>query len=249
MNEIIERIYETGMVLGRSGQTHKLHSCIDRKEAEFLSSIIRNDASVTKTLEVGCAYGVSSLVICSALQGRTGASHTIIDPFENAHWDGAGTLTLETEGFRFFELIETASEFALPELLHSGAGRFDMILVDGYHTFDHALLDCVYATGLLRVGGYLAIDDVYFPSVRRVTNFLSNCPCYELCGAVSYDIEPSWKKRLIRGLMSPIRCETWADILSSRLHRRIFDDSYSTMLALKKVSEDNRNWDWHEDRF
>jgi predicted O-methyltransferase YrrM len=249
MNEIIERIYDSGTVTGRSGRTHKLHSCIDRREAEFLSGIIRNDGSVRTTLEVGCAYGVSALVICSALAGRERISHTIIDPFQNTDWDGAGTLNLEAAGFRFFELIEKKSEFALPDLLHSGEGRFDLILVDGWHTFDHTLLDCFYATRLLRVGGYLAIDDVHFPSVRRVVDFLGNYPCYELFGSVSYEIKASWKKRLIRGLVSPVRRQTWGAILSSGLHRRIFDDAYSTMVALRKVAEDSRGWDWHEDLF
>ena len=249
MDEIIQRIYDRGTVIGRSGKTHKLRACIDPREAEFLWSIIRGDASIARTLEVGCAYGLSSLAICSALQGREGASHTIIDPFENTDWDGAGTLNLETAGLRFFELIETKSELALPELLYSFEGRFDLILIDGWHTFDHKLLDCFYATRLLRVGGYLAIDDVYFPAVRRAVDFLSNYPCYEVCGSVSYEIKRSWKKALIRGLMSPVQRETWSAMLSRQLHQRIFDDQYSTMLALRKGTEDRRNWDWHEDRF
>jgi Methyltransferase domain len=67
------------------------------------------------TLEVGCAYGLSSLFICSALQERHGATHTIIDPYQNGY--GVGIRNLEDAGLRFFNLIENKSEFALPKLL------------------------------------------------------------------------------------------------------------------------------------
>ena len=97
MNEIIENIYETKSVAGKSGKIYQLQSAIDRKEGEFLFSIIKNDSTIRNTLEVGCAYGLSSLYICEALRGRTGASHKIIDPFQNIHWDGVGTRNLEED--------------------------------------------------------------------------------------------------------------------------------------------------------
>ncbi len=249
MNEIINRIFATGRVRGRSGEVHELHSAIDRAEGEFLFRLIRGDASIVKTLEVGCAFGLSSLFICSALQGRIGASHTIIDPFQNSQWDGVGILNLEEAGYRCFTLIEKKSELALPQLLEHQEGRFDFIFLDGWHTFDHTLLDCFYATRLLRVGGYLAMDDVCFPSVRRVVDFLSNYPCYEFHGSVDYEIKKSWKKILVRMLLYPMLGKTWLRTLSPRLARRIFADQGSRLVALKKVTDDNRNWDWHDEAF
>jgi predicted O-methyltransferase YrrM len=249
VNENIRKIFETGSVVGRSGKTYELRFAIDREEGEFLVRIIRDDPSVVNTLEVGCAYGLSSLFICSALQGRNGASHTIIDPFQNIAWDGVGIINLEEAGLRFFNLIEIKSEFALPQLLEKLEGQFDFIFIDGWHTFDHTLLDCFYATRLLRVGGCLAIDDVSFPSVRRVVDFLQNYPCYEFYGSVSSKIKRSWKKIFLRILMCPVRRRTWARILSRGLYRRIFEDQDSRMVALKKVTEDNRNWDWHDEAF
>jgi hypothetical protein len=153
---------------------------------------------------------LSSLHICKALQSRTRASHTIIDPFQTTQWDGVGVKHLEEAGIRFFNLVEVKSEFALPRILEQGEGRFDFIFIDGWHTFDHTLLDCFYATRLLRVGGYLAIDDVIFPAVRRVVDFVLNYPCYELFRSLGTDLR---------------------------------------MVVLKKISEDRRNWDWHDDKF
>ena len=106
MNHFIQNIFESGSVVGRSGKTHKLHSAIDQKEGEFLFSIINSDPTICRTLEVGCAYGLSSLYICSATSERPDASHTIIDPFQNTQWDGVGIRNLDEVGFDFYTLIE-----------------------------------------------------------------------------------------------------------------------------------------------
>jgi len=249
MKQIIHKIYEMGTVTGRSGEVHKLHSAIDPREGEFLFNIIDKDPKVLKTLEIGCAYGLSSLHICVATNRRTGASHTIVDPFQNTHWDGVGMKNLEEAGIGFFELVEVKSEFALPRLLEKNEGQFDFVFIDGWHTFDHTLLDCFYATRLLRVGGYLVIDDVHFPSVSRVVYFLKNYPCYEEYGSVSDKLSKSWKKTIARSLMFPIHERAWARILNPSLYRRVFEDLSIRMIALKKITEDSRNWNWHVDAF
>jgi predicted O-methyltransferase YrrM len=249
VNQKIDEIYKVRSVVGRSGNVHRLHSAIDREEGDFLFNIIRSDRSIVNTLEVGCAYGLSSLFICSALQERHGATHTIIDPYQNGYWDGVGIRNLEDAGLRFFNLIENKSEFALPKLLEQGEGQFDFIFIDGWHTFDHTLLDCFYATRLLRVGGHLVIDDVSFPSVRRVVDFLRTYPCYELSGAVSTPIRRSKKEILMQHLMSPLHRRTWAKLLSRSLYRKVFEDDQTSMVALKKTTQDTRNWDWHDENF
>lgn len=249
VNERIHEIYATNRVVGRSGKVHQLQSTIDREEGEFLFRIIDDDPRIVQTLEVGCAYGLSSLFICAALLGRVRASHTIIDPFQNIQWDGVGIKNLEEAGISFFNLIELKSEFALPRLLEEFEGQFDFIFIDGVHTFDHTLLDCFYATRLLRVGGYLALDDVLFPSVRRVIDYLINYPCYKFYGSVDFERIKSWKKTLLRSLVYPIHRRTWGRVLSRNLYRRIFEGYNYRMVALKKVAEDNRNWDWHDDAF
>lgn len=249
MRQLIENIYLTGTVLGRGGEVHKLNSAIDSKEGEFLFNIIHNDPKIMKTLEIGCAYGLSSLHICLALRERNGASHTIIDPFQNIYWDGVGIRNLEEAGIDFFDLIEVKSEFALPRLLEEKEGQFDFIFIDGFHTFDHTLLDCFYASRLLRVGGYLVVDDVSLPSVRRVIDFLKNYPCYEEYDSVSDALRKSWKKIITRSLMSLIHRTTWAKVIQPSLYQKIFDDRATRMVALQKTKEDSRKWDWHDNAF
>jgi predicted O-methyltransferase YrrM len=249
MNDIIQHIYETGTVVGQSGQVHELHSAIDRREGQFLFDLIHDDPQVRQTLEVGCAYGLSSLYICWALQGRSGGFHTIIDPFQNTDWDGVGIRNLEQAGFSAFELVEVKSEFALPRLLEQGKSQFDLVFIDGWHTFDHTLVDCFYATRLLRVGGYLVVDDVSFTSIRRVINFVKNYPCYELYDQVSDRAARSWKKVIAKSLMLPIPRKIWARVLKNNLYHRIFEDQTTRMVALQKIAKDRRSWDWHDDAF
>ena len=249
MNQNIHKIFEAGFVVGQSGKVFPLDYSVDRNEGELIAQIIRDDSNVVRTLEIGCAYGISSLFICSALQGRSGASHTIIDPFQSTQWDGTGIRNLKEAGFDFFNLIEIKSEFALPQLVETGEGQYDFVFIDGWHTFDHTLVDCFYATRLLRVGGYLAIDDVSFPSVRRVVNWLSNYPCYKLYRSVSSKKKKKLRPFLLRSLMYPIHRETWAKALSAKYYQWIFEDQVFDMVALKKVDNDSRNWDWHNDVF
>jgi predicted O-methyltransferase YrrM len=249
MNKFIQRIYETRKVVSRSGEERELQFEVSPEEGEFLFSIIRDDPSINKTLEIGCAYGLSSLYICFSLKERCNVSHTIIDPYQYQHYDGIGIKHLKEAGIDFFNLIEDKSEIALPCLLKKMEGTFDFVFIDGFHTFDHTLLDCFYANRLLRVGGYLAIDDVSWPSIKRAVNFLQNYPCYEIHGAVTIRKLRSWKKTALRALMFPISHEAWAKMLSNRLYWRIFSEKEYSLIALKKISKDERSFNWHNDAF
>lgn len=220
--ERIAAIYQSRTVEGRTG-THTLHSAIDPREGAFLAGIIGSDPNVAYTLEVGCAYGLSSLHICGAIQGRPWAFHQIIDPFQFTQWDGVGMQNLAEAGLerdRDFALIPERSEFALPQLLKQrGDASFDFIFIDGWHTFDHTMVDAFYATRLLRVGGYLVLDDVGLPSVRGVVDRLRRYPCYTQVGEVS--TERPW---------------------SYRMKSRPWQARNVSMVALKKVAEDQRHW-------
>src|SRR5262249_53891072 len=132
----------------------------------------------------GCAYGLSSISICAALHDRDGSHHTILDPFQRTWWKSIGVTNLSRAGLSRFTLIEEKSEFALPSLLSASEGAFDFIFLDGWHTFDHTMLDCFYSARLLRVGGYLVLDDAHWQSVTKVVQCLETYPCFERFGSV-----------------------------------------------------------------
>jgi predicted O-methyltransferase YrrM len=232
-------------VTGKSGASHTVHSAIDGEEERFLEQTIAADPSIRRTLEVGCAYGIASLRICNALRGRARASHTILDPYQTSQWDGAGIRSLEEAGIVFFKLLEERSEYALPNLAENDPESYDLIFIDGWHTLDHTLVDCFYATRLLRTGGYLVVDDILLPPVRRVMDYLSHYPCYRIKGFVSGPENPTFKLRLVHWLGSIFPILKKTGLLHPDLRHRLFGVRTNRMVALQKVGPDNRPWDWY----
>lgn len=240
MHEAVRRVLESGVVTGRTG-SHPLHSSIDAAEAECLARVIAADPAIARTLEVGCAYGVSALVICTATAGRAGAHHTLVDPYQSGEWDGAGVRGLEAAGVTAFTLLEEPSAQALPRLAAGQSGRFDLVFVDGWHTFDQVMLDAFYATRLLRTGGYLAFDDVTLPSVRRVVDYCAACPFFTQVDAVRVPGGPSWKAALLRALVPD---HVTARLLAPARRRRLARGYDESLVVLRKTAEDTRGWDW-----
>lgn len=244
--EVLEATHQARTrVTGKSGRSHEVHSAIDPEEERFLEQIIAADPSVHRTLEVGCAYGIASLRICKAIQSRAGASHVILDPFQHSQWDGAGVRGLEEAGINFFKLLEERSEFALPRLAEEDPESYDLVFIDGWHTFDHTLIDCFYATRLLRVGGYLVVDDMVLPAVRRVVQYLAEYPCYRFHCSLNGPEQPTYRLRLLRWLGSLFSGIRDGGLLHADLQHRLFGSRTTRMVALQKTGPDARNWDWY----
>jgi predicted O-methyltransferase YrrM len=249
MHKVIEKIQQTRTVTGRSGKTHQLRSYHKRLEGLFLYNLVRVDPSVKKTLEIGCAQGLSSLHICAATEGREEAWHTIIDPFQNAHWDGVGIKNLASAGFDAFDLVEKKSEFVMPALAQRDAGQYDLILINGWHTFDHTLVDCFYATLLLRVGGYLILDSVTLESVRRVAHLLHKWPCYEEFASVKPPVPQSVSDSIARVILKLVQSTAWPEMLPARMRKNNSQKHTPKMIAFKKSEPDRRDSDWHDSSF
>jgi len=126
----------------------------------------------------------------------------------------------------------------LPRLAAEQSGTFDLVFIDGFHTFDHTMLDCFYATRLLRVGGYLVLDDTDMQSVGRVLDYVANYPCYERWDDIPYVPKPRVKLAKAIGRVLP----TVAYLLG-RYASDSFREKWS-MVALKKQSHDERDWSW-----
>jgi predicted O-methyltransferase YrrM len=132
-------------------QREYLHSAIDTDEGELLHEVIVSNG-YRKTIEVGCAMGMSTLYICRALAAQDhDGEHIALDPFQSTQWDNKGREHLQEAGFDNVQIIEELSEIALPQFLDDNT-TFDFGLIDGQHTFDHTLLDFFYLNRLVRVG-------------------------------------------------------------------------------------------------
>jgi predicted O-methyltransferase YrrM len=100
-----DEIYRSRVVRDAAGNEHALIGEIDPIGADYLYRLISSDDSITRTLEVGCAFGLSSLHICEALRNRPNASHTIVDPLQHERWHSVGIAQLERVHIDFFDLI------------------------------------------------------------------------------------------------------------------------------------------------
>lgn len=250
--ELLNNIFETNTVADENGNSFPLNSNLDQEEGQFLQKIIKEHEPV-KTIEVGCAYGISSLYICSALQAKKEHQHTIIDPFQSSDWRNIGRNHLKIAGIENFEIIEVPSELALPKLL-SEKKKFDFGFIDGWHTFDHTLIDFFYLNRMINVGGVIVIDDVGLPSVNKFMRYILNYPAYKVIGNVAIDV--SKKRKLFNTLIStPFKL--LAKLFPKKVQTELFgskilhsDDQLkikSSMLAIKKIKEDERPWDWYKD--
>lgn len=239
MSALAEQIINEHVTYDAEGNQIPGSSFVAMEEGRALRDLIQQDRTVKQTLEIGCAQGVSSLFICGALGDR--GRHTIIDPFQEKDWHGAGLAALRKEGHANFEFVEELSEIALPKWVQEGR-QFDLIFVDGNHMFEHALLDMVFSTKLLRVGGYLAVDDTGMPPVAKALEYVEKFPCYEVVSRVhAWPRKPLMKLLARIGSLIPLS----PNLLSMIPHKAHGFFRKPRMVVLRKVAEDQRHWRWY----
>lgn len=247
---LLDEILASRTVQDIEGNLLPLTSEVDAGEGELLTKMVTEN-KVSKTIEVGCAYGISSLYICGALSQKVLPSHTIIDPFQSTDWKGIGVNNLKRAGIDFFNLIEEPSEYALPRLCQEGK-KYDLALIDGNHTLDHTLVDFFFINRLLNEGGIVLIDDLTFPGIKKVIRYVLNYPNYEICGVANQNThDGSMKRKVVDAGMRGIR-----NLLPRSYAEEVFAQSWRssdfdlgivcTMVALRKTGPDLRPWDWYE---
>jgi len=241
---LLEKIFSSNQVQDESGNNYELAGNIDKVEGDYIFNLISNNKDIVKTLEVGCGYGISSLFICAALQSRENVKHTIIDPFQFSDYQGIGISNLKRIDCHFFELIQEPSEYALPNLTVKAEDSFDFIFIDGWHSFDHVLLDLFYANRLLRIGGYLTIDDCRLPSVAKAVTYFSKYPAYKIHSDTSssnLSLQAKLARRICRSIPDVITKYFLPSTISALLNRL----KYSSMLTFKKLGHDQRSSRWY----
>jgi predicted O-methyltransferase YrrM len=173
LRSYIESVYRSGTVTDSTGNIHHiLPSAVPPEEGETLRELVVAEQA-SATLEVGLAYGLSTLFICEGLlaNGPTG-KHVAIDPLEGILFQDAGLATLDAAGVAsMVEFLREPSDLALPRLLGSER-HFDLVFIDGAHHFDNAFVDCFYSVKLLRPGGVLVVDDVWMPAIDLIVRYL-----------------------------------------------------------------------------
>lgn len=253
MNTVLARILETGTVGEGSDRTSLRHpefpeklSHVSRATGELLQRAIR-EVRPEVSLEIGLAFGVSTLFICEALQELAAPGvHIVLDPYQHGKWRGLGLKNLQEAGFAsLVSFHEEPAELYLPKLLAEGR-RIDFAFIDGLHRFEQAFVEFYYINRLLRVGGLVLFDDAVRRSVNRVIRHALTYPAYEVWGST----QTAPRARSVRGTLrraltgfAPVRRLVRPDVL-----RRDWDLGIAgRCVGLRKVAEDQRATHWDAD--
>jgi predicted O-methyltransferase YrrM len=250
MNNVLERIVTTQRVTDGTQSLPLRHPdfptlpvAIDPTEGQLLQSIIA-EVQPDISVEIGCAYGVSTLYICEALAKLAQpVSHIVIDPFQQTQWRDIGRRHLAEAGFDSFVIFkEEPAELALPTLVRDGA-RIDFAFVDGWHTFDQVMVEFYFLNRLLRVGGVVVFDDADRRSVNRVLRHALTYSSYQVrATSVTQPTAISVAGRVRRVLARLPHID--AMVRPDVLHRNWDIGPHGSCVALQKIAEDQRTSGW-----
>jgi predicted O-methyltransferase YrrM len=179
--EKLQQLYAGGQQLGTDGQFHSI-------DTQTLTSQIQGDkiASIHRSLrpslsiEIGLAYGFSTLYILDAMHEGGYGRHIAVDPMAESFWHGIGLQAIKDADLEGrFKWIRESSSDALPMLIRSKE-KAQFIFIDGAHHFDYAFVDFFLSDRLLDQGGMILLDDMWMPSVQKVVSYVSrNFQWYE----------------------------------------------------------------------
>ena len=166
-------------------------------DAAALAALVRARQPM-RCLEIGMANGVSAVTILEHTPGHL----TSVDPYQGEQWGSAGVKNVAAAGFADrHRLIEAPDFLALPQLV-GASERFDLVFVDGWHSFEYVMLDMFYADLLLRPGGVLGFDDCDMPATRRSLRFLlTHRPYIEIVTGPARYTASSPAKTLLRRVL------------------------------------------------
>jgi len=217
MNQVLQSIVSTGSVVTEDGTLRTCDVGIAQEEGEFLQEIMRRHRPEV-SVEVGCAYGISSLYICEALREVNAAKHIIMDPYQHSWSQGIGIANLKRAGYAdIIEFHEDPSYQYLARLTEEHV-KIDFAFIDGNHSFDYVLVDFFLIDKLLEPGGIVVLDDFSYPSIRNVCRYFLLNLSYKCIGPQSRKLPElaQWQRlasRVRQGTIGPLLKSPWRRML------------------------------------
>ena len=141
-------------------------TAIHHDEGRFLFDFLV-ESKLTRTLEIGFAYGFSAAYIMTA----TGSPHVAIDPHPEAYGE-MGLENLHKLGLAArCDLRRDMAHNVLPQLLAENR-RFEFVFVDGDHKFDTTFVELYYLDLLVDIGGFIVFHDAWMPSIQHIAAWI-----------------------------------------------------------------------------
>lgn len=120
-----------------------------------------------RMLEVGRARGGSTHVIAESIKHLEGTSFVSMDPNNWPEHSIASVLRKRLEDDHGVQFIDEYCPWALPRAKHLAGGDFDLIFLDGDHSYEAVKRDLQGLLPFLVEGGYIIMHDSHFLPLRR----------------------------------------------------------------------------------
>jgi predicted O-methyltransferase YrrM len=259
MNDLLREIYRTGVVYDSAGRPSRAFPSGIKYGIGMTLYDLAMATRAERSLEIGMAFGLSSLFLCQAHRDKGSGVHTAIDPKEETTWKSIGLLNVERAGLgEFLEFHSGPSHEALPQLVASGK-KFDLIFIDGMHLFDYAMVDFFFADLLLKEQGYLVLDDIWLPSIMKVLSFALRNRHYTSADQRLWDRKSTWRRALdfLLGLTRDASLRQRAKAVARSYLDNLLDVHFLLLTTrcavhagldcwvLQKASADDRAWNQH----
>ncbi len=155
-----------------------------------------------RMLEVGRARGGSTFIIAEAIKHLEGAEFVSMDP---NNWPEHSIPTIlrhnleESYGVHF---IDEYCPWALPAAKELAGDDFDVIFLDGDHSYDAVKRDLLGLLPFLVSGGYILMHDSHFHPLRRAINEVVEETGIIDCGNLVTECDESLSDTLVDGAPS-----------------------------------------------
>lgn len=244
MNSVLQEIERSGRMFLPSGESIKVHGNVGLSSGRVLQRAIEV-AKPQLACEVGLAFGISSLYILDAMQRHGNGRLIGMDPAQHdGTWRGGGLFNLQQAGFaNQYEFHEETSQRVLPRLATDGT-RIQFGFIDGWHTFDHALVDFFYIDQMLDPGGVVVLDDVGYAGLRRLAHFIVTNRDYEILDFDPVHHTHTWKQQIkcvVQKMLFPLVRDNFSPDRQAVAIKSVVDRA--GLIALRKRGDDRRSFD------
>jgi predicted O-methyltransferase YrrM len=247
MIKLLEKILETRiMETDSSGNFVAINSDTPRDQGLFLQKIY-DAIKPQKSLEVGFAFGISTLFIlekCKEYE-RTEKCHIVIEPFD---WGNAAVYNIQKEGLeKYIDIRKDLSDRVLPNM-YLNKERIQFAYIDTTKVFDTVLLDFYFIDKILDVGGVVIFDDASMGGIKLVIRFINSLPHYKILdkyGKVTHSKKHIAAENVFVKLIQMIPFKKrFMPYYSFKISRKLGLDY--RCIAFKKIKNDERQWNWEK---